>query len=271
MDCILYLDETINSILAYPPDHWSLEIMAEFGIINGINHLWIGLDGRSVWSEEELTMASRQWTSSSGQSMTEIKWKDSQPIEDVSKQCAYLDTNSGKISNEDCEEKKHFICMTKSLDTKHEVLCPKSFIRYKTDCFYHSMEKGDYNKSELLCAEKGSRIIPIKDRATYQFIRSWSIKQNFGDFYLGKRCEYKFLPEQHFPLLGLNYTTGISDAPVQYSDGTAYNKTMDFAFDDDSEKFGAKECNYMKKGVQYKPRDADCSADMAPICVWNSE
>ena len=46
---------------------------------------------------------------------------------------------------------------------------------------------------------------------------------------------------------------------------------MNFAFDDDSEKFGAKECNYMKKGVQYKPRDADCSAEMAPICVWNSE
>ena len=176
----------INSILAYPPDHWSLEIMAELGKINGINHLWIGLDGRSVWSEEELTMTNRQWTSSSGQSITEIKWKDSQPIEDVSKQCAYLDTGLGKIINEDCEEKKYYMCMTESLDTTHDVLCPKSFIRYKTECYHHSMEKGDYNKSELLCAEKGSRIIPIKDRATYQFIRSWSIKQNFGDFYLGK-------------------------------------------------------------------------------------
>ena len=78
------------------------------------------------------------------------------------------------------------MCMTKSLDTPHEILCPKSFIRYKTDCYYHSLEKGDYNKSEVLCASKGSRIIPIKDRATYQFLRSWSIKQNFGDFYLGK-------------------------------------------------------------------------------------
>ena len=78
------------------------------------------------------------------------------------------------------------MCMTKSLDTAHEILCPKSFIRYKTECYYHSLEKGDYNKSEVLCAEKGSRITPIKDRATYQFLRSWSIKQNFGDFYLGK-------------------------------------------------------------------------------------
>ena len=90
------------------------------------------------------------------------------------------------LSNENCEEKKFFLCMTKSLETHHEVLCPKSFIRYKTECYYHSWEKGDYNKSEVLCAEKGSRIIPIKDRATYQFIRSWSIKQNHGDFYLGK-------------------------------------------------------------------------------------
>ena len=78
-------------------------------------------------------------------------------------------------------------------------------------------------------------------------------------------------PEGHVSLLGLNYTTGITDAPVQYSDGTAYNKTVHFAFDDDSEKFGSKECNYMKKGVQYKPRDTDCSAEMAPICVWNSK
>lgn len=90
------------------------------------------------------------------------------------------------LSNENCDEKRYFMCMTKSLDTTHEILCPKSFIRYKTECYYHSMEKGDYNKSEVLCAEKGSRIIPIKDRSTYQFLRSWSIKQNFGDFYLGK-------------------------------------------------------------------------------------
>lgn len=27
----------------------------------------------------------------------------------------------------------------------------------------------------------------------------------------------------------------------------------------------------MKKGVQFKPRDTDCTAEMAPICIWNSE
>ena len=92
-----FSDDTVNSILAYPPDHWSLEIMAELGKMNGINQLWLGLDGRSIWSEEESTMAERQWISSSGQSVTEIKWKDPQPIEDVSKQCAFLDTESGQV------------------------------------------------------------------------------------------------------------------------------------------------------------------------------
>ena len=74
-----------------------------------------------------------------------------------------------------------------------------------------------------------------------------------------------------FSFIGLNYTTGSEDAPVQYSDGTPFNKSVHFAFDDNSAKFGAKECNYMKKGVQFKPRDTDCGAQMAPICVWNSE
>ena len=72
-------------------------------------------------------------------------------------------------------------------------------------------------------------------------------------------------------IIGLNYTTGDANAPVKYSDGSSFNKSVDFSFDDDTDKFGAKECNYMKKGVQYKPRDTDCSAEKAPICIWNSK
>ena len=71
--------------------------MAGLGKMNGINLLWIGLDGRSIWSEENSTMGERQWTSSSGQIVTEIKWKDSQPIEDATKQCAYLDIDTGQV------------------------------------------------------------------------------------------------------------------------------------------------------------------------------
>ena len=155
--------------------------------------------------------------------------------------------------NADCEEKRSFLCMTKNLNEPHESLCPSSFIYYKNQCYYHSFEKGDYNKSELLCAERASRIVTIKDRATFAFIRSWAKKNKFKDFYIG-----------------LNYTTGDPSNPVLYSDGTPYNKAIDYAFDDDSEKFGQKECNYMKSSIKFKPRDTECSSLMSPVCIWNS-
>ena len=81
-------------MLAYPPDHWSLDLMASLGKSNGLSELWIGLDGRSIWAEDNMTMSQRQWTSSSGQVIAEIKWKDSQPTEDPIKQCVVLDINS---------------------------------------------------------------------------------------------------------------------------------------------------------------------------------
>ena len=114
--------------------------------------------------------------------------------------------------------------------------------------------KGDYNTSELLCAERASRVVTIKDRATFQFLRSWAKINKFGDFFLG-----------------VNYTTGDTNNPVKYSDGTAYDKTVDYAFDDNSDKFGAKECNYMKSSIKFKPRDTECTEEMAPICIWNSK
>ena len=81
--------------------------------------------------------------------------------------------------------------MAQNYEEKQELECPKSFIRYKDDCYYHSWEKGDYNRTEFLCAEKSSKVITIKDRATYQFIRSWAIANGFYNFFLG-----------------FNYTTG---------------------------------------------------------------
>ena len=97
-------------------------------------------------------------------------------------------------------------------------------------------------------------MVTIKDRATFQFLRSWAKINKFGDFFLG-----------------VNYTTGDTNNPVKYSDGTAYDKTVDYAFDDNSDKFGAKECNYMKSSIKFKPRDTECTEEMAPICIWNSK
>ena len=88
--------------------------------------------------------------------------------------------------------------MARNYMFRHDMECPKSFVRYKNDCYYHSYAKGDYNTTELLCAEKSSKVIMIKDRATYQFIRSWAIANGFHNFYLG-----------------YNYTTGDPATPVK--------------------------------------------------------
>ena len=68
--------------------------MAEYGLAQGQDQLWLGLDGRSFWSEESLDMDQRQWLASTGSVITEIKWKNSKPINDTLLHCVYLDVNS---------------------------------------------------------------------------------------------------------------------------------------------------------------------------------
>ena len=51
--------------------------MAELAKISGVSEFWIGLDGRSFWNEENTTMAQKQWMSSGGDIISEIKWKTS--------------------------------------------------------------------------------------------------------------------------------------------------------------------------------------------------
>ena len=144
--------------------------------------------------------------------------------------------------------------MTKSLKEPHLQPCPEHFIAYKSECFFHSDSKGDYDTGEVNCAFRGSQMVAIKDRATYQFIRAWAMASKFGDFFLG-----------------LNFTTNDTLAPIKYSDGTAFNKSIDYSFDSDGEKFGHKDCAYLKKGVSYKPRDSACSEALDQVCHWNSK
>ena len=144
--------------------------------------------------------------------------------------------------------------MADPLDEPHPQQCPDGFISYKTECYYHSKEKGDYDSAEINCALRGSRIIAIKDRATFHFIQAYASSKRMGDFFLG-----------------LNFTTGDVTTPVKYSDGTAFNKSSDFSFDESHDKFGKKSCAYLKKGVRYKPRDTDCSEPMEQVCQWNSK
>jgi len=159
-----------------------------------------------------------------------------------------------KLVNDKCDVKKAFICMTRSLETAHQQECPDGFIAYKSDCFYHSQLKADYKDGQVQCALRGSRIVAIKDRAVYDFIRAWAITNKFGDFYLG-----------------FNFTTNSTEITATYSDGKPFNKSIDYDFDDERDKFGHKECSYLKKGISYKPRDISCSELLEQVCQWNSK
>ena len=53
-----------------------------------------------------------------------------------------------------------------------------------------------------------------------------------------------------------------------YLDGQPFNKSINYAFDDQSSKFGQGPCVILKQGVVYLPRDIDCSLSMGVMCLW---
>merc|ERR1712155_378102 len=79
-------------------------------------------------------------------------------------------------------------------------------------------------------------------RGTFHFIRAMAMGKGIGNFYLG-----------------LNWTTGDPDKPILMADGTVYNKSTMYSFDEEGEKFGHKNCTYFKKSIKFKPRDTECN------------
>ena len=98
--------------------------------------------------------------------------------------------------------------------------CPPNFRLYKEMCILMRNENFIYEEAQQYCASKGSIVLPIKDRSTYQFIRRWAIKEKFGNFYVGMNYS-KYLP--------------IS----MYSDRTIFKDGVSFDFDEDSNKIGS--------------------------------
>ena len=168
------------------------------------------------------------------------------------------------LSNDDCDLEKPYICMQPNLKTREQKICPAKFVAYKGTCFYHGSKAGDYDHGEEECAKVGAKVIAIKERATYQFIRAWASLNKFGDFYLGLNFTHNSVYYHHNET-DPNVTTTI------YSDGSPFDKTINYAFDDQSEKFGNKECAYLKKGVAYKPRDTLCNLPKDQVCEWKRE
>ena len=88
--------------------------------------------------------------------------------------------------------------MLPNLKTREQKLCPEKFTAYKGSCYYHGKEvPGDFDHNEHECAKVGSRLITIKERATYQFIRAWAIRNRMGDFYLGINFTYNPIYYHH--------------------------------------------------------------------------
>ena len=161
------------------------------------------------------------------------------------------------LVNEDCEQIKAYVCSF----IREQKICPRNHISYKGSCYVHGSNPGDYDHGELECAKLGGQMVAIKERATYQFIRAWAALNKFGNFYLGL----------NFTRNSVYYHINESDPNVTsiiYSDGTLFNKSTHYAFDDQSDKFGHKECAYLKKGVAYKPRDTTCNVHMDQVCQW---
>ena len=53
-----------------------------------------------------------------------------------------------------------------------------------------------------------------------------------------------------------------------YLDGKPFNKSISYAFDEQSSKFGQGPCVILKQGLVYLPRDVDCSLPAGVMCQW---
>ena len=153
--------------------------------------------------------------------------------------------------NTACKEKRHYVCSTPSLDQPSMRPCPLGYISYKTKCYYSSSQLTPFTEAQSLCAVRGGQLLNIYEQATYQFIRSYA---NFYD-----------LPDL---FLGLNFSTNITNIPALYVDGSVYNQSVHYSYDEQSVKFGQGPCVILKKGIVFLPRDTDCITPLGVLCVW---
>jgi hypothetical protein len=56
-----------------------------------------------------------------------------------------------------------------------------------------------------------------------------------------------------------------------YLDGSPFNKSVNYAFDEQSTRFGLGPCAILKQGVVYLPRDIDCSIPSGVMCLWRGK
>jgi hypothetical protein len=153
--------------------------------------------------------------------------------------------------NTACTEVRHFVCSMPSLDQPFVKRCPLGYIAYKNKCYYSSPQQVAFDAGAQLCAARGGQLINLYDQASYQFIRAYANYLAFSDFFLG-----------------LNMSTNISSKPAMYVDGSSFNQSLNYAYDDQASKFGRGPCVILKQGVVFLPRDTDCVTPTGIMCLW---
>ena len=155
------------------------------------------------------------------------------------------------MQNAKCDEMKSFICQVQASTKTILRKCPKDFILYKNKCFYSikgkSKSKFSYKKSQEECASRGSIVVPIKDKATFHFLKSWALKGKLESYFIG-----------------MNFSATSS----KYSDNSDFQWNINFDFEEEEGKFGEKECVFLKSGVRFQPRSISCNASLDYLCQW---
>jgi Lectin C-type domain len=90
-----------------------------------------------------------------------------------------------KMINADCTEKRLFVCSTPSFDQPFVRPCPLGYFAYKNKCYYTDPQLANFKDAEEACAEHGGQLVNFYERATYQFIRAYSLYYSIPDIFLG--------------------------------------------------------------------------------------
>ena len=257
-DCVRQSDDNFTITLGHTNDARLLDYMVNYLERDEGETItfWYGLDGRS---DKDLPNPTQTgfWMSSGGDniSVADIKWAGGAiDSSDPNFLCGSVVSNSTDVINTDCFQEHRYLCMTPALDQGYQdALCPSGYLPYKGECYGRNIVRNvDYDRAEEACAYNGSRIVMVRDRGTFHFLRAMAKGKGIGDFFLG-----------------LNWTTGDPAKPVLMADGTVYDKASMYSFDEHSTKFGNKNCTFMKKSVKHVPRDTDCTVEMDVVCQWN--
>ena len=155
------------------------------------------------------------------------------------------------MRNAACTEKRQYVCSTPSFDQPLVKSCPLGYIAYKNRCYFSSPQPADFTQGQEMCAERGGQLLNIYEQATYQFIKAYASYYSLPDIFLG-----------------LNLSTNITATPALYVDGNPYNQSINYAYDDQSARFGLGPCVILKQGVVYLPRDTDCTTPSGIMCLW---